>query len=164
MGARRFTAKLADGKTANVMDVEISYTFKNVLEASCFSAGTDHYLSLYEERRDLIESGRIKGVYCFEPELVDEYEYELVFGEDGSAKSAEWIKHFRGKCFKDNKMSVLLTFDEYGGQYEIILEWYQTTKELSSTPLVSLIQEMAGRLNFEDIKEYCEFADWAELG
>ena len=69
-----------------------------------------------------------------------------------------------GKCFKDNKMSVLLTFDESDGQYGITLEWYQTTKELSEVPLASLIQEMAGRLKYEDIRKYCKFTDWSELG
>ena len=145
------------------MGVGISYTFENVLEASCFSAGTDHYLSLYEERRDLIEAGRLKGFYCFEPELIDEYELELKFGEDKSAESAEWVKHYKGKCFKDNKMSILLTFDECEGQYAITLEWYQTTHELSETPLAALIQEMAGRLSYKDIKQYCKFSDWKEL-
>ena len=121
MGARRFTVKLADGRTADVMVVGISYTFECVLEARCFSAGTDHYLSLYEERRDLIEAGKLKGFYCFEPELIDEYQCELEFGPDKSAESARWIKHYMGKCFKDNKMSVQLTFDEFDGQYGITL-------------------------------------------
>ena len=164
MGARRFKVKLADGRTADVMRVGISYTFEYVLEARCFSAGTDYYLSLYEERRDLIEAGRLKGFYCFEPELIDEYQCELEFGPDKSAESARWIKHYMGKCFKDNKMSVLLTFREPGGWNEITLEWYQTTKELSEVPLVSLIQEMAGRLKYEDIRKYCRFTDWSELG
>lgn len=164
MGARRFKVKLADGRTADVMRVGISYTFEYVLEARCFSAGTDYYLSLYEERRDLIEAGRLKGIYCFEPELIDEYKCELEFGPDKSVESARWIKHYMGKCFKDNKMCVLLTFDEPEGQNGITLEWYQTTKELSEVPLVSLIQEMAGRLKYEDIKKYCKFTDWSELG
>ena len=146
------------------MGVGISYTFENVLEASCFSAGTDYDLSLYEERRDQIETGRLKGFYCFEPELIDEYELELKFGEDGSFGSAEFVKHYKGKCFKDNKMSILLTFNECEGRYAITLEWYQTTRELSETPLVVLIQEMAGRLSYKDIKRYCKFSDWRELG
>ena len=164
MGARRFTVKLADGRTANVMGVGLSYTFECVLEARCFSAGTGHYLSLYEERRDLIEAGKLKGFYCFEPELIDEYQCELEFGPDKSAESARWIKHYMGKCFKDNKMSVLLTFDDPDGRNGITLEWYQTTKELSEVPLASLIQEMAGRLKYEDIRNYCKFTDWSELG
>ena len=73
MGARRFRVKLADGRTADVMSVGISYTFESVLEARYFSAVTDRYLSLYEERRDLFEAGKLKGFYCFEPELIDEY-------------------------------------------------------------------------------------------
>lgn len=163
MGARRFIVKLADGRTADVMGVGISYTFEGVLEASCFSAGTDYYLSLYEERRDSIEAGRLKGHFCFEPVLIDEYRMELEFGPDKSAESARWIRHHMGRCFKDNIMSVSLTFDEPDGQYGITLEWYQSTKELSEMPLTVLIQEMAGRLNYKDIKKYCKFSDWDEL-
>ena len=157
-----FVLKLADGRSAEVRSVGISYTFEGVLEACCFSAGTDHYRSLYEERRDLIEAGKLKGFYCFEPELIDEYRCEIEYGPDKSVKSAQFIRRYMGKCFKDNKMSVLLTFREPGGWNEITLEWYQTTKELSEVPLVSLIQEMAGRLKYEDIKKYCKFTSWSE--
>lgn len=164
MGARHFTVKLADRRRpAEVMGVEIKYTYENVIEAQCFSAGTDHYLSAYEERRELIEAGKLKGFYCFEPELIDEYRNEIRFGPDNSAESVQLIKHYMGKCFKDNKISALLTFDEPDGQYAITLEWYQTTRELSEKPLVSLIQEMAGRLKYLDIKKYCKFTGWSEL-
>ena len=164
MSARRFTVKFADGMSVDVESVGITYTFQNVYEASSFSAVTDYLLSGYEERRDLIEAGRLKGFYCFEPELIDEYRYELEFGPDKSAESARWIKHYMGKCFKDNKMSVLLTwFDsevDPCGVYGITLEWYQTTRELSDTPLPELIQNMAGRLEFKEIKKYGKFIDW----
>ena len=61
-------------------------------------------------------------------------------------------------------MSVLLTwFDsevDPCGVYGITLEWYQTTRELSETPLPELIQNMAGRLEFKEIKKYGKFIDW----
>ena len=49
-------------------------------------------------------------------------------------------------------------------EFWITLEWYQTTRELAETPIVALVQEMAERLNFSEIKRFCTFHDWRELG
>ena len=164
MYARRFPVKFADGIAADVKGVNISYTYERVLECRCFSALTDHYMAEYEERRDLIEAGRLKGFYCFEPELVDEIERELVFKEGGSAYDAEWVSHVRGKCFKDNKLNAALSVSDADGEFWITLEWYQTTHELTETPIVTLVRRMAERLKFSEIKEFCTFHDWHELG
>ena len=155
--------EFADGIAADVKNVNVSYTYERVLECRCLSALTDHYMAEYGERRDLIEAGRLKGYYRFEPELVDEIEHELVFKEGGSIEDAEWVSHVRGKCFKDNKLSVILAIGDTDGQYLITLEWYQTTCELTETPLVVLVSQMAKRLKFSDIKRFCEFNDWKEL-
>lgn len=163
MSARRFKVEFSDGVAADVKSVSISYTFENVIEAVCFSAATPHYLGEYEERRDLIEAGRLKGHYCFEPELIDEIRGEFVFKEGGSIKDAEFVKHVMGKCFKDNKLCVLVSVDEAEGEFQISLEWYQTTKELNDTPLPSLIQQKAGQLHYSEIKQYCKVYSWAEL-
>ena len=160
--------KFSDGVPAAVYAVSITNTYAGVIEMKCFSAGTSHFLAEYEERRDLIEAGRLKGYYCFEPELVDEVEWELVFKEGGSAKDAEWVSHVRGKCFKDNKVCVSLSVEArdkrngYLGDYLITLEWYQSTKEMMESPLPELIQQMAGRLEFEAIKGFCKFESWEE--
>lgn len=163
MSIRRFKVKFADGVAADVKSVTISYTFENVLEAVCFSAATPRYLKYYEEMRDLIEAGRLKGHYCFEPKLVDEIRGEFVFKEGGSIKDFEIVKHVMGKCFKDNKLCVLVAVDEAEGEFQISLEWYQTTRELNDTPIPSLIQQKAGQLRFAEIKQYCKFVSWAEL-
>lgn len=163
---RKFKVKFTDGVQAAVDAVSITHTYAGVIGMSCFSAGTSHYLEEYEERRDLIESGRLKGYYCFEPELVDEVQWELVFKEGGSAKDAEWVSHVRGKCFKDNKVCVSLSIEArdkrniYLGDYLITLEWYQSTKELMESPLPELIQQMADKLEFEAIKGFCKFESW----
>ena len=168
MSVRQFTTKFADGVSADVYAVGITHTFAGVIEACCFSAGTSHYMAEYEERRDLIEAGRLKGYYCFEPELIDEVEYIIEWKEGGSVKDAEWKKYIRGKCFKDNKLSVALSIEardrrkRYIGDYLITLEWYQTTNELTQTPLPELIQQMAGRLKFEDIEGFCKFESWED--
>ena len=163
MSARRFKVEFSDGVAADVKSVSISYTFENVIEAVCFSAATPHYLERYEERRGLIEAGRLKGHYCFEPELIDEVRGEFVFKEGGSIKDAEFVKHVMGKCFKDNKLCVLIAVDEAEGEFQISLEWYQTTRELNDNPLPSLIQQKAGQLRYSEIKQYCKFYSWAEL-
>ena len=41
------------------------------------------------------------------------------------------------------------------GEYQIDLEWYQSTQELSKTPITILVQQRAGILKFEEIKKYC---------
>ena len=160
---RRFHVEFADGIAADVKDVNISYTYERVLECRCLSALTDYYMEEYEERRDLIEAGRLKGFYCFEPELVDEIQRELVFKEGGSVYDAEWVSHVRGKCFKDNRVSAALSVSGDDGEFWITLEWYQTTRELAETPVVALVQRMAERLSFSEIKRFSTFHDWREL-
>ena len=163
MYTRKFHVKFADGTDADVKGVNISYTYERVLECRCFSALTDHYMAEYEERRDLIEAGRLKGFFCFEPELVDEIEHELVFKEGGSAYDAEWVSHVKGKCFKDNKLSAELSISDADGEFWITLEWYQTTRELTETLIVTLVQRMVERLRFSEIKAFCTFHTWDEL-
>lgn len=142
---RKFKVKFSDGVPAAMSAVSITHTYAGVIEMSCFSAGTDHFLAEYEERRDLIEAGHLKGYYCFEPELVDEIQRELVFKEGGSAKDAEWVPRVRGKCLKDNKICVSLSVEArdkrngYLGDYLITLEWYAGNS--SFTTLYALSSE-----------------------
>ena len=157
------TVKYSDGIIARVRSVSITYTYEGVIECSCLSAGTGHFMADYEERRDLIEAGRLKGYYCFEPELIDEIRKDPIFKDSGSAKDIEWVTRNMGKCFKDNKLEVTVAVSETEGEYRITLEWYQTTRELAETPLAVLIQQMAGSMKYADIKQYCKFSDWEEL-
>ena len=45
----------------------------------------------------------------------------------------------------------------------IDLHWFQTGKELASTPLVKLIQEAVDQLAYADIYPYCQHEDWLDM-
>lgn len=143
----RFIASFADHVIASVESVSISFTYVRLLEGKLSSA-TECYLPAIEERRDLIEAGRLKGFYCFEPELMEEREF---WGQDNGIE---------GKCLKDNAIKAKLIVSEEAGQYSIVLEWYQSSKELAETPLTELVQKVAGKLRFKDIEKYCKFNYW----
>ena len=139
----RFIASFADQIVASVESVCVEFTYNGLLEGSLASATKHYYMPAIEERRSLIEAGRLKGFYCFEPELMNEREFW------------ESDKRIEGKCLKDNSVKAKLTVYEDTEQYSIVLEWYQSTQELTETPLPKLVQQAAEKLKFEDIKPYC---------
>lgn len=139
----RFIASFADQIIASVESVCVEFTYNGLHEGSLASATKHHYMPAIEERRSLIEAGRLKGFYCFEPELMNEKEFW------------ESVNRIEGKCLKDNSVKAKLTVYEDAGQYSIVLEWYQSTQELTETPLPKLVQQAAGKLKFKDIKQYC---------
>lgn len=147
----RFIASFADQIIASVESVCVESTYSGLLEGSLSSATKHHYMPAIEERRSLIEAGRLKGFYCFEPELMNEREF--------------WDSDNRieGKCLKDNSVQAKLNISEKNGQYSIVLEWHLSTRELTETPLPALVQQTAGKLKYKDIKQYCKFHDWDEL-
>ena len=147
----RFIASFADQVIASVESVSISDTYIGLLEGSLSSSTTNHYLPEIEERIASIEVGRLKGCYCFEPELMDESEF---WGKDSGTE---------GKCLKDNAIRAKLNITDKAGQYTIELEWFQSTSELSVTPLTELVQKAVGQLKFEEIKRFCRFYNWDEL-
>ena len=147
----RFIASFADQIVASVESVSISFTYIGVYEGK-LSFGTKYrYMPEIKERRAMIEAGRLKGFYCFEPELMDESEF---WGKDSGIE---------GKCLKDNAIKATLKISEKAGQYTIVLEWYQSTKELIETPLAELVQKAAGKLKFEEIKPFCNYYDWEDI-
>jgi len=141
----RFIASFADQVIASVENISISFTYNNLLEGRLSAATMHHYLPEIEERRASIEVGRLKGFYCFEPELMDESEF---WGKDSGIE---------GKCLKDNAIKATLNISDKAGQYTIILEWYQSSRELTETPLPELVQKITGTLIFDDIKRYCKY-------
>lgn len=143
-----------------VTKVQVSSTYEGGLEGSYVGA-TECYLPELEERRALIESGRLKGYYCFEPDLIDDIVFDTEYDTDGKPYE---VKRNRGKCLKSNKVSATLKVDDEEGMYEITLEWYQSIREMMDTPLWVLIQQKAGRLDYDEIKRYCKFYTWDELG
>lgn len=148
----RFIARFADQVNARIDSVNISYTYSGLIEGY-YSGGTRHFLKRLKKRMEQIKSGEILGVYCFEPELVDEEEYYHV--------KPPFL--LRGKCFKDNQVSASLTISEKDAQYSITLEWYYSTRELAERPLVEIVQEYVGLLRYSDIQMYCKKTDWEDL-
>lgn len=149
----RFIASFKDGVIASVEGVNTCFTYSGLIEGR-LSGATRHYMSKIEERIALIEAGRLKGIFCFEPELMDEKEY---YGDVELPFKTE-------KCLKDNKVSAKLTISEHCGQSSITLEWYSSTKELAEKPLTEIVQEHVGRLTYEgNISLYCKFNDWDDL-
>lgn len=149
----RFIASFKDGVTAIVEGVNTCFTYSGLIEG-WLSGATRHYMRKIKERRALIEAGKLKGFYCFEPEMMDEKEYygdiELPFRTE--------------KCLKDNKVSAKLSLSEHCGQSSITLEWYSSTKELAEKPLAVIVQEHVGMLNYNgDISLYSKFNDWEDL-
>lgn len=143
----RFIASFADQVIASVESVSIEFTYKTLLEGRLSSATKNRYLLDIEERRALIESGRLKGYYCLEPEFVDESEF---WGEG---------RGIEGKCLKDNAIKAKLCISEKRGQYSIVLEWYQSSRELAEKPLADLAPKAAGKIRYKDVKKYCKIND-----
>ena len=147
----RFIASFADQVIASVESVSIEFTYIGVLEGRLSYGTKYHYLPEIKKRRALIKAGRLKGFYCLKPELMDESEF---WGKDSGIK---------GKCLKDNAIKAKLNISEKEGQYSIVLEWHQSSRELSEAPLTELVQRAAGKLRFEDVKQYCRYNDWEDL-
>ena len=147
----KFIASFADQVVASVESVSISFTYIGSFEGRLSSITANRYMPEIEERRALIEAGRLKGFYCFPPELMDESEFG---GKDSGIE---------GKCLKDYAIKTKLNISAEEGQYSIILEWYQSSKELYEAPLTDLVQRAAGRLKFKDIKHYCRLYGWEDL-
>ena len=70
----RFIASFKDGVIASVEGVNTCFTYSGLIEGR-LSGATRHYMRKIEERIALIEAGRLKGIFCFEPELMDEKAY-----------------------------------------------------------------------------------------
>ena len=120
-----------DRVIAQVESISVEYTYEGFIEGSLSAITEDIFLPEIKERRNQIATGQLKGVYCFEPELM-------------------------GKCLKDCSVKAkLLVFENDGSEYSITLEWYQSSRELTETPLPKLVQQAAEKLKFEDIKPYC---------
>ena len=126
-----FKASYNDRVSAEVESISVEYTYEGFIEGSLSAITEEIILPKIKERRKQIETGQLKGVYCFEPELMR-------------------------KCLNDYSVKAkLLVFENDGSEYSITLEWYQSTQELAEIPLPKLVRQAAERLKFEDIKQYC---------
>ena len=162
MSLRMMAVFFADEVRAEVVDITLSNVYDGLLEG-WRSGGTGHLLEDLKERQEQIRSGKLKGVYCFDVELVDDVGRELDF----TTKPFGVVKTVRGRCFKDMLLRVTLAVAVLGqeeGEYRITLERYQSSKELCGISLGYLVRDMAEKLRFEQIKGFCEIHTWEELG
>lgn len=160
MSMRIFAVFFADQVRAEVVDITLSNTYEGMLGGRR-SGGTESKLEDLKERQEQVRTGKLKGRYFFDAELVDDVWNELDF----TTKPFRVVKTVKGQCVKDMILRVTLAVSEYGqdnGEYRIVLERYQSSKELFGISLGYLVRDMAEKLRFEDIKKYCEFHDVLE--
>jgi hypothetical protein len=157
---RMFAVSFADQVRAEVVDITLSNTYEG-MQGGRRSGGTACELELLKEKQEQIRTGNLKGIFCFDAELVDDISEEL----DYSKKPFRFVRKVMGRCFKDMLLRVTLaiTSQEQDGEYRIVLERYQSSKELWGISLGYLVCDMVEKLRFEDIKDYCEFHKWSEL-
>lgn len=148
--------KLSDGVVASVNKIDLKYHYQGVLEAAPGA------LTMVARRREIpviqqhiykIKSGIIKGRYCLEPDLMDEVEF-------WNNQVQDFFLSRCGKCIKEYELEAELEISQKDGQYTIVLEWFQSSKELAETPLVELLKKAASNLSFQELREHCDFVDW----
>ena len=151
--------KLTDNIYADVNKIEIKYHYRGVLEAI---PGALSRVAQYQEIPDIkryiqkIQTGAIAGRYCLEPELMDEIDF-------WGPGTPEQRLSLCGKCIKEYEIEVELGIPQKDGHYAIVVEWFQSTKELSSTPLVELVRKEISNLSFEKLRTHCIYNDWEDL-
>ena len=68
---------------------------------------------------------------------------------------------YPGQFREDSPVELAISGED--GLYSIVLEFFLSTKELSSIPFIELLQTTVDTLSFEDIKQYCTFLDWDSI-
>ncbi len=150
--------KLSDGIIASVNRIDLKYHYQGVIEAvpgGLTMVAKRHEVPGIQQYINEIQSGKIKGRYCLEPDLMDEVEF--------------WNNHVQdfflsrcGKCIKEYELEAELEISQKEGQYTIVLESFLSSKELAETPLVELLEKAASNLSFEELKEHCDFVNWGK--
>ena len=150
---------LKDGVRARVDKVLILDTYAGQL-AGTLTTGTKYRLSEIKQRMDDLKSGKAKGYYYLEPELVDEA--QLCGFSEQEARSLRRRTDL-GKCLKEQY--IVVTLHIYDDDYcnIIDLHWFQTGRELYLNPLVALISDAATKVSFEELYPYCEHVDWFDM-
>jgi hypothetical protein len=164
----RITVTFKDGVNAWMQGASTSFTYSGMLEGF-LTAGTRSILSRRAERMPLREpegdgprlstKGRSfspKGYYLLEPSFMYEGDF---WGYDRENPDTA-PNPFWGQCLKDNELSASIEIPGKEGSYRIVLEWFQSTEELSTRPLTDLVQEAVASLSFEEIKDYCIYEEW----
>lgn len=148
--------KLSDGIIASVNKIDLKYHYQGVLEAvpgSLTRVAKRFEVPGIQQHINEIKSGKIKGRYCLEPDLMDEVEF-------WNNNVQDFFLSRCGKCIKEYELEAELEISQEDGQYTIVLESFLSSKELSETSLVELLEKAASNLSFEELKEHCDFVDW----
>ena len=148
-----------DGVHASVAELQIQDTYAGQM-AGTLTVGTQHRLPRIEKKMQELEAGKETGYYYLPVKLVDEGELRGLAEKD--------CKYFRnqadmGKCLKEQHLIATLHIADPDYCHIIDLHWFQTGKELASTPLVKLIQEAFDQLAYADIYPYCYHEDWLDM-
>ena len=148
-----------DGVHASVAALQIQDTYVGQM-AGTLTVGTQHRLPSIEHRMEALKAGKETGYYYLPPELVDEAELRGF-----TEKDSEYLRNHTdlGGCLKEQHLIATLHISDPDYCHIIELHWFQTGKELATTPLVTLIQESVGLLSFADIYPYCQHEDWLDM-
>lgn len=142
--------KFKDGVVARLREMKINYTYEGLIEGNYVDA-TEYKLKELEKQREEMEPNG--GIYYCEPQLIDDYR---IF--DFDFEKQDYIKQYLGKCLKDCIVSAsfeIIDLKDNGG-YVVTLVWYQSTKEFTHVPLLTLALNAVNQLSFADIKKYCK--------
>lgn len=154
------SVSFADGVKAEVNEIKLRNTDANNIEgAPGRKAKLTELIELPRilQRIEEIKSGKIKGRYCLEPELIEETEYWELKPED------HLYPDCKGKCLKHFKVEALTRVTNHTGIFYITFEFYLSTKELTTSPLAKLIGETISTLRFSEVAPFCEFIDIDDL-
>ena len=151
----------SDGVIAWVLEARIKDHYSGVIEASpgtIAQTSFQHGIPAIHRRIDDIKAGRIKGHYCLEPALMEETEYW--------ARFCEGEPHVRcsDKCLKDYEIEARVkTMYDDDKFYEVTLEWFVSTNEWATMPLLELIRKAVSTLEFKDVALYCDSFDLFDI-
>lgn len=148
-----------DGVQARVTSVQINETYEGVL-AGTLTVATKHILPRLLMKMFDLDEGKAKGYYCLPPELVNEAEL-MNYSEEQVRYLSEHTQV--DKCLKELHANVSLNINDEDNFHLITIEWFLGKDEIENKPLPELIQEAIGHLSFEEVRQFCEDVDWADL-
>ena len=166
----RITVTFKDGVHAWMLGTATTDTYRGMMEG-VLTLATKHLLEKREERMPFKEpdekgslfrpgrKGKVlspRGYYLLEPSFMYEGDY---WGYDKD--NPEMTPNpFWGQCLKDIEVSAIIEIPGKEGSHKVVLEWFQTSVELSSRPITELVREAVATLSFEQVKDFCTYEEW----
>ena len=157
----RISVTFKDGVNAWMLGASTSFTYSGMLEGF-LTAGTRSILrrraGRMPKREPEVDGERVspRGCYLLEPSFMYEGDF---WGYDRENPDMA-PNPFWGQCLKDNELSATIEIPGKEGSYRIVLEWFQSSEELSARPLTELVQEAVSSISFEEIKDFCVYEEW----